>query len=291
MKLINAPLVFTFVLVFGFSFSSYSQGNGLNFDGVNDEMVVTSPSNLPLGNSPRTIEAWVNPSTAGTVLFGWGTQTTRGMSMIGTGTSGIIYFWGQGADTPSNGTLTLGTWNHIAFTYDGTTVTIYINGVFDTSLQRNLNTHASDLTFSRQPISWWPEYNGALDEVRIWDIALTETEIQDQMNCQLSGSESGLIAYYRFNEGTAGQNNASVNTATDLSGSGNNATLNNFALNGATSNWVAGSPAVANSICVGPPVIPTMSEWALILFGLIVLSFGVVSVMRWQKEKKLQPAI
>lgn len=40
--------------------------------------------------------------------------------------------------------------------------------------------------------------------------------------------------------------------------------------------------------CPGVPVIPTMGEWALIIFGLMVASFGVISVMRWKRQQQVQ---
>jgi hypothetical protein len=60
------------------------------------------------------------------------------------------------------------------------------------------------------------------------------------MNCQLTGSENGLVAYYKFNQGYINADNAAVTYLTDLSGHGHNGTLTNFALTGTRSNWVDG---------------------------------------------------
>jgi hypothetical protein len=86
-------------------------------------------------------------------------------------------------------------------------------------------------------------WNGQLDEVRLWNRALSQQEIQNNINCQLTGSESGLVAYYRFNQGTINADNAGVTTLTDLSGHNHNGRLENFALTGSHSNWVQGKVA------------------------------------------------
>ena len=45
-------------------------------------------------------------------------------------------------------------------------------------------------------------FNGIIDEVRIWNIARSQNDIQEYMYKQLTGTESGLVAYWQFNEGT-----------------------------------------------------------------------------------------
>lgn len=64
------------------------------------------------------------------------------------------------------------------------------------------------------------------------------------MNASLGGIKAGLVAYFGFNQGIAGGNNAGLATAIDGTSNKNNGTLYNFALNGNTSNWVSGAPGV-----------------------------------------------
>ena len=45
------------------------------------------------------------------------------------------------------------------------------------------------------------QYDGGLDEVRLWNVARTASAIQATMNTELAGTEAGLVAYWRFNEG------------------------------------------------------------------------------------------
>ncbi len=62
------------------------------------------------------------------------------------------------------------------------------------------------------------------------------------MSNELIGNETGLVAYYNFNQGAPSGNNAGIISLTDKTSNAYNGTLHNFALNGATSNWVAGAP-------------------------------------------------
>ncbi len=98
-------------------------------------------------------------------------------------------------------------WYHLAGTYDGRTITVFINGL----AVANLNTFGrlyidqSDLYIGKGD----PEYlhgecfHGELDEIRIWNVARSQKEIQAAMNSTLTGKEQGLIAYWNFDDGTA----------------------------------------------------------------------------------------
>ncbi len=57
-----------------------------------------------------------------------------------------------------------------------------------------------------------------MDEVRIWSYARNGTDIQDNMNTELTGSEPGLVAYYKMNEGSG-------STLHDATGNGNDLTI------------------------------------------------------------------
>ena len=61
-------------------------------------------------------------------------------------------------------------------------------------------------------------FNGIIDEVRIWNVARTQQEIQQYMHQQLTGTEPGLVGYWQFNEGTG-------NTAYDKTVNANHGSL------------------------------------------------------------------
>ena len=153
--------------------------------------------------------------------------------------------------------LAINTWYHVAVTYDAATTTmkLYKNGVL-------VSTNNTVPPFSNGNMVRLGAFDNAsnllqgnIDEVRIWNVARTAEQINSSKNCELAGSESGLVTYYKFNQGFDASNNTTITTAVATTGA--NATLTNFALTGATSNWLAGSPvttptaptAAAQSFC------------------------------------------
>ena len=81
-------------------------------------------------------------------------------------------------------------------------------------------------------------FDGQIDEVRIWNLERTVGEIQSTLHSQLMGNESGLMAYYNFNQGIDGADNSGETVLNDLTSNALNGTLNNFTLSGTSSNWV-----------------------------------------------------
>ena len=227
----------------------------LNFDGVNDYVILsTTPSNIPSGNTNYTLEAMINPSQLGDKgIIGWGDYgTAHKVNALRLSVAGIFnYWWGNDLYVPY--TFNTNTWYHLAATYNGTTRSIFINGVLvgsDTPTTSSHNvTNTSNVTIGR---TWNAEYfSGSIDEVRIWNRALPLAEIQNNMDCELPSpsTQNGLVAYYQFNQGFNGADNTSITTLTDASGNANNGTLTNFARTGTTSNFLVGSPIVIGTNC------------------------------------------
>jgi hypothetical protein len=98
-------------------------------------------------------------------------------------------------------------WYHLAGTYDGVTVTVYVNGVKIKSepISGNLTIDSSDLVIGKgdPEFSSGEYFHGVLDEVRVWNVARSPEEIQAAMNKPLTGKEKGLVAYWNFDDGTA----------------------------------------------------------------------------------------
>jgi hypothetical protein len=95
-------------------------------------------------------------------------------------------------------------------------------------------------------------FDGSIDEVRLWNFARTQAEVQADMRHELMGSESGLIAYYNFNQGASCGSNPTVTSLQDLTTNAFIGTLNNFKLNGQISNWICtdagGATALQDSL-------------------------------------------
>jgi hypothetical protein len=110
-------------------------------------------------------------------------------------------------------------WYHLAGTYEGSAITVLINGVTIESgnFSGSLYIDKSDLFIGKgDPEFRSGEYfHGELDEIRIWNVARSTEEIRAAMNSPLAGKEEGLVVYMNFDDGTA----------KDLSGHGNDGLL------------------------------------------------------------------
>jgi hypothetical protein len=225
--------------------------NGLNFDGIND--VVTTNYVGISGNNPRTIEAWVkttaNTGTGGVqgVLVDWGQMTPNGSrSTFNISTGNALRFEVGGSGVSGVTPLNNGVWHHVAAVYDPLAVPntkLYVDGVLDVSgdITIPVNTLQGINVKLGERCDGINRFNGTMDEVRIWNVARTASQIQSNMNNQLcSITNAALKLYLPFNQGIANGANATISSVADLSPTNAVGTLANFALTGTTSNWVAG---------------------------------------------------
>ena len=130
-------------------------------------------------------------------------------------------------------TLKFGIWTHLASTYDGTTYRLYVNGILVGSKTagysrvgfNSIPARPLRIGAGRTEGSATYFFNGAVDEVRIWNYARTQSQIDYNKSFNLSGQESGLVSYYQFESGTAtnktgvnGTNGTLYNSPTTVSG-------------------------------------------------------------------------
>ena len=220
----------------------------LNFDGTND-FVQGSAAGFPSGNSARTMEAWIKTTKNSTgSIFEYGAVSTNQRSGL-LCVNNHLFFVGQNNDLEGTVTINDGIWHHVAMTHNGTTTNLYVDGVLDVTATKTLSTTPSHFRIGMRGNSISEQFEGNIDEVRLWGKALSAAEIQANANCELSGNECGLLAYYNFNNQNAlsSENNAGQIVLGDSSGNGHDGALNNFALSGNSSNWVAQSDSINNS--------------------------------------------
>lgn len=165
-----------------------------------------------------TCEAWVKLEsyTLGAILSRF---TTQGF-IFGVNANGQLFVQGtSGANTDSATSyqsLPLDKWVHVAATLDmsGAVSTMYINGVSVPVTYTNgagsALTQAGDLQVGAYNGATSP-FDGKIADVRLWSVVRTATQIRDNMNQQLVGNESNLVAYFKlngnFNDSTANANN------------------------------------------------------------------------------------
>ncbi|MBK9286530.1 MAG: T9SS type A sorting domain-containing protein [Flavobacteriales bacterium] len=228
----------------------------LSFDGVNDRLNCGNGASINITGTALTVEAWINPSSWRTFVYEGNIVNKEGAGfqgyMLRAGANGTLNFemgmggnW-QGATT-GTGVLTLNQWQHVAGTYDGARIRLYKNGV------EVLNVAATgSIALAPPPLHIGSafDYNtrnfpGIIEEVRIWNTTLSSTQLLDNLNRVYCGTEPGLMAYYRFDQGVPNGSNPTITTLADQTAFGNNGALAGFALTGATSNWVTGRSMAA----------------------------------------------
>jgi hypothetical protein len=161
-------------------------GSALSFDGINDWVTVPDASSLDL-TSGMTLEAWVRPSALGgwrTVVFkerAGGSVYGLYADQAGSRPLGQVFI---GAERNAIGAspLPLNAWSHLATTYDGSVVRLYVNGVLagSTSFTGAMTASTGVLRIGGNSI-WAEWFAGLIDEVRVYNRVLTSTEIQQDM--------------------------------------------------------------------------------------------------------------
>ena len=86
-------------------------------------------------------------------------------------------------------------WQHVAFSFDGTKAKLYLDGIVIDSTSSWAGITPSDIPIT----SIGTRFSGRIDEVRIWNIARSATEINQNMDVEVDENSSGLLAYYKMN--------------------------------------------------------------------------------------------
>jgi hypothetical protein len=182
----------------------------LKFDGVDD--YVNLPTLTPITSTPInkfTFEGWINvfaPTNDIQQFMEGHTSTWEIFVELETGMNPMVFHIhdNSGAGyTVQTSPISFSTWHHIAATYDGYDQRIYLDGVLQDSISwSNTFTITTGITLGKDFDISSQYLNGLIDEVRIWSVARTQSEIQANMYRQIFGNEPGLICYWRLNEGT-----------------------------------------------------------------------------------------
>ena len=220
------------------------------FDGVDDYARVADAPALSFGNgttdTPFTMEMWLRPDAV----------QARHQILTKSGEYRVAIIYGTlvvdlrdsstqaMAEALSNGvnlSALIGGWHHLAVTYDGrggtaaaNGINVYIDGVavglwrFTDASYVAMENLSAPLEIGHES-DQWNQYDGGLDDLRIWNVVRTPAKIQAAMGAELAGTETGLVAYWRFNAGTG-------TTVVDDSPANNVSTLSIGTL------WMTGGP-------------------------------------------------
>jgi fibronectin type 3 domain-containing protein len=207
----------TGTLLNGSTWGPGQPGTALSLDGVDDNVSCVLGSGLPANNAPQTLSWWMNYASVpgGTQAVVCLTNPAAGSAVQGGFRNGAVTVWNWGGNTlVSAAAPSPNTWHNFIYTFDGTTHTLYIDGVAANSSTAAAQTAAParlDLGFTP---GWAENFAGRVDEVRIYSRCLSVGEAASLANFQK------LEAYFKFDEGTG-------TFTADSSGKGHHGTLNN----------------------------------------------------------------
>ncbi|MBB6548021.1 LamG-like jellyroll fold domain-containing protein [Nonomuraea rubra] len=172
--------------------SSGRYGRALSFNGLLSQVNVPDSAGLRL-TTGMTLEAWVRPSS----VSGWRTVVMKRHA------GGLAYALSAGApdqrpharihttaaaaDLPGTAALPVGTWSHLAATYDGSLLRLYVNGtqVAQQPVTGPIRTDGGALRIGGNGLLN-QVFSGQIDEVRVYGRALTQAQIQTDMNTPVS---------------------------------------------------------------------------------------------------------
>ena len=237
--------------------------NALDFDGINDVVMIPNASAKIANSTNISLSCWVyststtsgphgiagfrNNSDADFYLL----QLTTTSMECRFNSSGITY------DIVYNG-YNINQWQHFVLTLDSDTLRLYHDGIQVATRYAPVGPITNTTTEMRLGNLPWTtsifSVAGKVDEVSLWNKTLSPSEVSCIYNKGVNPFATDLQLYYDFNQGTAGGSNAGLTTLKDRTGN-IDGTLTNFTLNGATSNWVSGVTGLATllsqTICLG----------------------------------------
>lgn len=207
-KLFRSNLLIILIILFSVTLHSVDnfRGNCLDFNG-NDNVVEMYPfTEFP--QSELSLSLYVRPLNSYSSIISYAI----------TGADNHFLLWLEPELTVFINQSSLATgimledsvWTHIAVTWQNSdgTLNVYINGTLEftttTSVGVNLNDGGSFVMAQEQDSigTYDPNqaYQGQIDEVRLWNVVRTEEQINDFLYTNLTGTETGLVSYWQFNE-------------------------------------------------------------------------------------------
>jgi hypothetical protein len=238
MKKLSFFLTIIFLACFSLSAQITAQGGyAVSFDGSNDYVYIGTPTAMTqLATGSYTIEAWIKTSTTarqcivGNYNYNSSPDPRTQAWVLELHSSGNLRMYVNGTACNSDPIYTVsdGKWHHVAGVRNNATSSVYmyvdgkliysnVGGVPGTGF-----TVSNYTQIGSNPCTggYALPFNGNIDEVRMWNTARTEAQIKANMYKELVGNESGLVGYYKLNNGTGA-------TATDNSPNANHGTLTN----------------------------------------------------------------
>ena len=177
--------------------------SALSFDGVHD-YATTGTAEFPAGRDPQTISAWFESADIDGkhALITLRKDEDSGVELgLKDGLVGAWRVYGNRTLLSATTPITVGTWHHVAYSFDGTTTNqLYLDGAVADS--------STDLPDDRTPTTSWlgtldgtnDLFNGSIDDFRVFDVTRTAGQIASEFAGKFSSSEAGLVLDLTCNE-------------------------------------------------------------------------------------------
>lgn len=188
-------------ITFGYA-PEVEEERSIYFDGIDDYIDVEN--RLSINTTDFTISAWIKRDAADSgvksIISKRDIGFTQGIDFRILDNNSIEIIWKNGSDQSliSNTRLPDDKWHHVSAIYDGTNVFIYIDGILDNNDTKSnpISTNDSFIIGAAGKDNPVQFFNGHIDEVRIWDTALSADQLRFIMNQEIeenSGQVMGLI--------------------------------------------------------------------------------------------------
>jgi hypothetical protein len=171
----------------GATWTTGRTGGALAFDGVNDWVTVNDDARLDV--TRLTLSAWIRPTARTPWMTVLMKETADGLAYALYANNDVSRPAGEvlvnGVIRVASGTAVVPTsaWTHLAYTYDGANMRMYVNGVLVRTVARTGNITPSTGPLRIGGNQLWGEYfTGVIDDVRVYNRALTLAEVQADMN-------------------------------------------------------------------------------------------------------------
>ncbi len=229
--------------------------NVVDFNGTDNSIMLMTPLS---GNSNYTLEAQFKAGTQGSGPYNRIFSFTGFEAEVAINTTTLSFYDGV---TWNNTSINVADnqWHSVSLTRDGSDFELWLDGAMVLSVVRPTTLNfAGNFAIGVKHNSSGEYFTGQIDEVRVWDRPLSSTELNANGACQLTGSESGLVLYYNFEQGDPNGDNTSIVGPLDLAGGNDIGTFENFSLTGNQSNYICSSnypgcgnpPPGCEDICV-----------------------------------------
>lgn len=198
--------------------STNAQNNAFTFNGIDQQIATyTGQTNVQFTNQNFTIEAWVKPAafvnSTGDfehTILGNDSSNTTGYVLRTGGSRKLDFTFGNGTSwysvTSANPVFTVGEWTHVAVVRNGTSFTLYANGVqvAQQTFAQNIALPNTNLRIAESPGFNGRFFNGSLDEIKIWNTARTVAEVRNDLSATTTPLPTELLVYFKMDQ-TTGQ--------------------------------------------------------------------------------------